>query len=135
MSRMQIVQQNKPLTTWEKAKAPLKVAAVVLVQTAAVIASIVTGTGIFAIAAAIALSLGMAITLKEKIVIYAAATAFTAVIVGVSLAALFPVTAPFMLSLVCFTATFAFGWGLKQEIAQIGFFNRKAAKISEIAQR
>lgn len=119
MSGMQIVQQKKPPSTWERVKGPLKVAAVILVQATATIASIIFTTGIFAIGAAITLSMGMAISLKEKGVILAVATAFTVLIGAVSLAALFPPAAPFMLSLVCFTTTFSFGWGLKQEICQI----------------
>lgn len=96
---------------------PIKVAIVILIQTVAIVASIIFSSGIFAIAAAMALSLGIAIDLKERKVILIAATAFTALIAAVSLAALFPVTAPFMVPLVCFAATFTFLWGLKEECA------------------
>lgn len=119
MSRMQVVQQKQPQNQWEKAKAPLKITAVIVVQTVAIVASIIFGSGIFAITAAMALSMGMAISLKERSIILATATAFTTLIAAVSLSVLFPPSAPFMLSLVCITATFSLGWGLKQECANL----------------
>lgn len=119
MSRMQVVQQKQPQNQWEKAKAPLKITAVIVVQTVAIVASIIFGSGIFAITAAMALSMGMAISLKERSVILATATAFTTLIAAVSISVLFPPSAPFMLSLVCGAATFSLGWGLKQECANL----------------
>jgi hypothetical protein len=117
MPRMQIVQQRQPIPPCKKVKGPLKIAAIVLVQAVAIVASLIFSSGIFGIAAAMALSLGVAIDLKKKGIILAVATAFTALVAAVSLAALFPVAAPFMVPVVCFATTFTFLWGLKEELA------------------
>lgn len=112
MSRMQIVQQKESRAPYEKVKTSLKLGAILLVQTAAVVADFVLGIGFFSITAALVLSLGAAIDLKERKVIVLTAVAFTALITAVSVSVLFPPAAPFMLSLVCFTASVSYLWSL-----------------------
>lgn len=115
MSRVQIVQQKQPLSSCQKAKC-LKIAAVILVQTVAMIASIIFGSGFFALISAMTLSLAMAIDLKEKKVVFATATTFSLLIATVSLAVLFPPSAPYMYSLLSLTTTATFLWSVKRLI-------------------
>ena len=124
MSGMQIVQQKQPIPSHEKVVASLKVGAILLIQTIAVVASTIFTGGLLGVAVAMGLSLGMAIDLKkDRAVVLVTATAFTTLIAAVSIAILFPPAAPVMLPLICIAASVSFLFGMARECQQIHVSN------------